>query len=160
MGNTNRVVVEFASDVPALGSAPKILIDNKATHGASVHAQIDGGLESETSGHDGVQSVEEATSSTPGVMMPDEYDYGPFDVINFGIPNELLPSTSTPALVAAGTSLTANISALVSSTDAHRELGSGLPRGLQAMRNTTRFSTSRSGFNILVKPKHNPWDRK
>ncbi|KAG1846027.1 hypothetical protein F4604DRAFT_1688521 [Suillus subluteus] len=88
MGNTNRVVVEFASDVPALGSTPKISADNKATH--------------ETSGHDGIQSVEEATLSTPGVMMLDEYDYGPFDVINFGIPNELLPSTSTPALVAAG----------------------------------------------------------
>ncbi|KAG1829568.1 hypothetical protein DFJ58DRAFT_848665 [Suillus subalutaceus] len=91
-------------------------------------------------------------SSAPAIQ--DEYNYEPYNTIDFGasVPSEdILPSASVLAV----TSLTAAVS---SST---RETGSGLPQNLHAVRNNTpRFSSSRSGFDMLVKPKHNPWDRK
>ncbi|KAG1889906.1 hypothetical protein F4604DRAFT_1673431 [Suillus subluteus] len=101
----------------------------------------------ETLGQDGTQSAEVPASNTLPAedastrVMLDEYDY---ELSDFGAPNELLPSTSTPAAATTTSSLMTNhVLALVSHAT-HKDLGSGLPQG----------------FNMLVKPKHNPWDRK
>ncbi|KAG1882023.1 hypothetical protein C8R48DRAFT_667717 [Suillus tomentosus] len=121
----------------------------------------------EQNGQDGTHSAEEPASNTPLLteeastsVMLDEHDYEPYNVSNFGAPTELLPSASTPA-AAAATSSTINHASTSISHATHKDLGSGLPRGLpQAFRSTLRFSSSRLGFNMLVKQKHNPWDRK
>ncbi|KAG2342570.1 hypothetical protein BDR05DRAFT_948925 [Suillus weaverae] len=115
------------------------------------------------------QSAEELASNTPPAeeasahVMLDQDDYEPYNISDFGAPNKLLPFTSTPAAATTSTSsLTTNhVPALVSESHAtHKDLGSGFPQGLQAFRSTPRFSSSRSGFNMLIKPRHNPWDRK
>ncbi|KAG1765521.1 hypothetical protein EV702DRAFT_1050996 [Suillus placidus] len=115
------------------------------------------------------QSAEEPASNTPPAeeasthVMLDQDDYEPYNISDFGAPNELLPFTSTPAAATTSTSsLTTNhVPALLSESHVtHKDLGSGFPQGLQAFHSTPRFLSSRSGFNMLIKPRHNPWDRK
>ncbi|KAG1778016.1 hypothetical protein EV702DRAFT_1221802 [Suillus placidus] len=92
------------------------------------------------------QSAEELASNTPPAeeatsthVMLDQDDYEPYNISDFGAPNELLPFTSTPAAATTSTSsLTTNhVPALVSESHAtHKDLGSGFPQGLQAFRST------------------------
>lgn len=98
------------------------------------------------------QSAEDPALNTPPAeeasthAILDQDDYEPYNISDFVAPNELLPFTSTPAAANTSTSsLTTNyVPALVSESYAtHKDLGSGLPQGLQAFRSTPRFSSSR-----------------
>lgn len=104
---------------------------------AAVNTHIDGvlQLQSKTLGQNSIQSAEEPASNLDTPL--DEDDYEPYHISDFGAPSELLPSTSTPAAVTATDSLTTNhVSASVSGAT-HKDLGSGLPQGLQVFRSTS-----------------------
>jgi hypothetical protein len=156
-------VATVAFNIPALVSSPSLKNSNDNEQNGVLQ------LQSETLGQDGTQSAEELASNTPPAeessthIMLDEFNYEPYNISDFGAPNKLLSFISTPAAVATSTSsiMTNHVLASISESHAtHKDLGSGFPQGLQAFHSTPQFSSSCSGFNMLVKPKHNPWDRK
>jgi hypothetical protein len=88
-------------------------------------------------------------------------DYEVYE-IDFGAPaDDMLLVPASESSITTTTILTTTTSyASDSSTRIHKDLGSDFPQNLQLMHNSQQFSSSRSGSSMLVKPKHNPCDRK
>jgi hypothetical protein len=142
---------------------------NEGTGVVVVNAQIDtvqaGSESGMLSGPDDIQPAEDLGMLTTSAELQSSSlvnpDYEADEFIDFGAPHEyILPSAPSSASASAASTSAATVLASVSSTRVHKDLGSGFPQNMQPMHTSQRFSSSRSGFNMLVKPKHNPWNMK
>jgi hypothetical protein len=114
---------------------------------------------------DDIQLAEDLGTSTTNAELQSSSlvnpDYKAHHFIDFGAVNEyLLPSAPSSASISVASTSTATVLPSVSLTRVHKDLGSGFPQNMQPMHTSERFSSSRSGFNMLMKPKYNPWNMK
>jgi hypothetical protein len=117
------------------------------------------------SGLDDIQPAEDLGTSTTNAGLQSSSlvnpDYEAHNFIDFGAVNEyLLPSAPSSASISVASTSTATVLPSVSLTHVHKDLGFGFPQNMQPMHTSQRFSSSRSRFNMLMKPKYNPWNMK
>ncbi|KAG2745102.1 hypothetical protein P692DRAFT_20877354 [Suillus brevipes Sb2] len=146
----HRVVTIGATD-----SFATLSIDDNSKVGTEAIAKVETELLKESPSHSTMEENDVGMTevAAAGILS---YDFdGPYDFGNFDDNIQIVePSPASSILT---DSLAMNVAS--STANSRKELGSGHPQGSRT-HVKTQASSSRPAFNMLLKPKNNPWLRK